>query len=165
MWPNVKYLTRAWTRPRMWHCETLSYCLAGLEQQWERAVTFGFTQKVFFVLLEMLCCCWCAATQPNAPWCSVNWAWAVDCLLELQTFENQLANMTFLSSRSRVYTTQRGGEFNLMAYDQNSFRLVIGKHFLDRRDTGASVHPSIPSIICCSDWACCSCQVGSAGLL
>lgn len=25
----------------------------------------------------MLCCGWCAAIQLNAPWCCVNWAWAV----------------------------------------------------------------------------------------
>lgn len=47
MWLNVKYLNSVWTQPRK-HYETLSHCLAGLEQFSGGAVTFSFTRKVFF---------------------------------------------------------------------------------------------------------------------
>lgn len=44
----MKVLNSLWTQPQKCHCETVSYCLAGLEQCWEQAVTFSLTQKVFF---------------------------------------------------------------------------------------------------------------------
>lgn len=121
IWLSVR--KNAWSQLWKWRCETLSRCLADLEPSRERAVTLNSAVKVhllfffFLLLFEMFCRCWCAATQLNAPWYVVSTERALWTMLEIQTSESRLANMTFSSSCWVVYTTQRSEGFNLMSYE------------------------------------------------
>lgn len=95
---------------------------------------------------------WCAVTQINAPWSSVSWAWATDCLLVLfLTCKKLSGNLTF--SFLFIYflyvgwvssTGGQGQVFNETARKtQNSFRLMIDKSEREERKIYPTIWPPL----------------------
>lgn len=139
-----------WTQPCKWLCEMLSYCLAGLEQQWERAVTFIFLRRVFFF------CCWKCYVAADVQPLNLMHRDVVSAGRELWTISAWSADFResvgkhdiFIYMLHSLHNAERWGiSFNDLWTKTHLGLWLANTSSVDEAQVRVSIHPSTPSFI------------------